>query len=124
MVSNYDVIHEVSIQLHEGSKNKQLNWRFSLSEQLLLVQLELAGSGVVANIVPLSGEVTVSKAFTSRVNVSWVTGHVTLNIFKVTTSDKGVFSCQLSVPGNSWKSNIEVAVLGNLLFYFVYFFFV
>lgn len=64
-----------------------------------------------------SGSVTVSQAFTSTVNVTWVPGHVTLTIFNVTVSDERTFTCRLSVPGNSWRSNIIVDVVGNLTVY-------
>ena len=103
-----------SIQLYEGSNNELLNWRFTLEQgfNLALVTLQFDGSGVAT--VSSSGVVTPNPVFTSRFNVSWVSGHVTLVIFNVSTSDEGVFSCLLTDgSGNQWKRNIQVAVVGN-----------
>ena len=113
-VSDNNFVHTSTVQLYEGSTNKQLNWRFSLTQQLLVVSIELEDASVVAIVQLPSGSVTVSPAFTSRVNVTWVTGHVTLIIFNVTASDEKTFTCWLTVPGNSWRSNIIVDVVGNL----------
>ena len=113
-VSENTFVHTSTVQLYEGSTNKQLNWRFSLTQQLLVVSIELEDASVVANVQLPSGSVTVSPAFTSRVNVTWVTGHVTLIIFNVTASDERTFTCRLTVPGNSWRSSIIVDVVGNL----------
>ena len=77
--------------------------------------LELEGTGVVATILPSAGDVSVNQAFTSRLNVTWVSGHITLSFFNVSTSDEGVFSCHLSVPGTWWTSKIEVFVLGEVI---------
>ena len=114
-VSDSQEVHTSKIQFYEGSINEQLNWRFSATQTVQFVTLVLDDTNAVVNILPSTGEVTVSKDFTSRVNVTWVTGHITIVIYKVTTSDKGVFSCQLSVPGNVWRSNIEVVVLGKVI---------
>ena len=116
-VSDNNFVHTSTVQLYEGSTNKQLNWRFSLTQQLALVSIELEDATVVANVLQPSGSVTVSPAFTSRVNVTWVTGHVTLIIFNVTASDEKTFTCRLNVPGNSWQSSIIVDVVGNLTVY-------
>ena len=113
-VSDNNFVHTSTVQLYEGSTNKQLNWRFSLTQQLLVVSIELEDASVVANVLQPSGSVTVSPAFTSRVNVTWVPGHVTLIIFNVTVADERTFTCRLTVPGNSWRSNIIVDVVGNL----------
>ena len=113
-VSDYNFVHTSKVQLYEGSTNKQLNWRFSLTQQLAVVSIELEDASVVANVLQPSGSATVSPAFTSRVNVTWVPGHVTLIIFNVTASDERTFTCWLSVPGNSWRSSIIVDVVGNL----------
>ena len=84
-----------------------------MTTNLLLVALKLDGV-LVANIAPSSGDVTVSPSLTSRFNVTWATGHITLIIFNVTTSAEGVYSCELSVPGILWKSSIKVAVVGKM----------
>lgn len=100
--------------LSEGSTDELLNWRFTLEQgfTLVLVTLQFNGAGVAS--VLISGVVNPNPVFTSRFNVSWVSGHVTLVIFNVSTSDEGVFSCQLTdVSGNQWKRNIQVAVVGN-----------
>ena len=114
-ISNSQEVHTSRIQFYEGSINEQLNWRFSATQTVQFVTLELNGNNVVANILPSTAEVTVGKDFTSRVNVTWATGDITVVIYKVTTSDKGVFSCQLNVPGSAWRSNIEVVVLGKVI---------
>ena len=114
-ISDSKEVHTSKIQFYEGSINEQLNWRFSATQTVQFVTLELDDTNVVATILPSTKEVTVSPDFTSRVNVTWAAGHVTVVIYKVTTSEKGVFSCQLSVPGNVWRSNIEVAVLGKVI---------
>ena len=108
------MVHTNSIQLYEGSNNELLNWRFTLEQgfNLALVTLQFNGAGVAS--VSSSGMVNPNPAFTSRFNVSWVSGHVTVDIFSVSTSDEGVFSCHLTdVSGNQWKRNIQVAVVGN-----------
>lgn len=115
-LSDYNSVHTSKIQLYEGSTNKQLNWRFSLTQQLLLVSIVLEDASLVANIAQ-DGSVSINQAFTSRINVTWVTGHVTLIIFNVNASDERTFTCQLSVPGNFWRSNIIVDVVGNLTVY-------
>ena len=116
-VSDYDFVHTSTVQLYEGSTNKKLNWRYSVTQELLLVSIELEDASVVANIRQPSGSVTVSQAFTSTVNVTWVPGHLTLIIFNVTVSDERTFICRLTVAGNSWRSSIKVDVVGNLPVY-------
>ena len=115
-LSDYNSVHTSKRQLYEGSTNKQLNWRFSLTQQLLLVSIVLEDASLVANIAQ-DGSVSINQAFTSRINVTWVTGHVTLIIFNVNASDERTFTCQLNVPGNFWRSNIIVDVVGNLTVY-------
>ena len=113
-VTDHNLVHTNSIQLHEGSNDKVLNWRFTLEQgfNLVLVYLQFDGSGVAT--VSSSGVVNLNPVFTSRFNVSWVSGHVTLVIFNVSTADEGVFTCQLTdVSANQWKRNIQVAVVGN-----------
>ena len=96
-----------------GSSNKRLNWRFNLAQDPTSVILQLDGVAV-ATIVPSTPLVTVKQPFTSRVDVTWVSGHVTLIIFNVTTADEGEFTCQLAtVSGHVWKRKIKVAVVGN-----------
>ena len=72
-------------------------------------------SSVIATIDPLTGGVSVTPAFTSRVNVTWVDGNVTLIILNVTSADEGVYSCELTGSTNSWRRKIHVATLGNLI---------
>lgn len=108
------MVHTNNIQLYIGSSDELLNWKFSLAQDPVSVALQLGGSSVDI-IAPYTPSVTVTPAFTPRFNVSWVTGHVTLMIYNVTTSDEGVFSCQVSdaTSGNIWKRNIKVTVVGN-----------
>lgn len=77
-------------------------------------------SSAIATIYPLTGGVAVAQA--SRVNVTWVNGNVTLIILNVTSADEGVYSCQLTGT-NSWRRNIRVATVGNLIhtLYIAYF---
>ena len=113
-VSDTTFVHTSKIQLYEGSTNKQLNWRFSLTQRLLLVTIELEDNSEVANVAQ-DGTVTVNQGFTSRVSVTLATGHVTLIIFNVIASDERTFTCRLSVPGMSWRSSIIVAVVGKVI---------
>ena len=107
------MVHTNNTSLYVGSSNKRLNWRFNLAQDPISVLLQLDGASV-ATIAPSTPLVTVTQPFTSRVDVTWVSGHVTLIIFNVTAADEGVFSCQLiTVSGNAWNRNIKVAVVGN-----------
>ena len=107
------MVHTNNTSLYIGSSNKRLNWRFDLAQDPISVLLRLDDASV-ATVAPATSLVTVTQPFTSRVNVTWVSGHVTLIIFNVTAADEGVFSCQLAaVSGNAWKRNIKVAVVGN-----------
>ena len=107
------MVHTNNTSLYIGSRNKRLNWRFNLAQDPISVLLQLDGTSV-ATIAPAAPLVTVTQPFTSRVDVTWVSGHVTLIIFNVTAADEGVFSCVLTtVSGNAWKRNIKVAVVGN-----------
>ena len=107
------MVHTNNIQLYIGSRDKRLNWRFNLAQDPIAILLQLDGVSV-ATIAPAAPLVTVTQPFTSRVDVTWVSGHVTLIIFNVTIADEGVYSCLLTaVSGNAWKRNIKVAVVGN-----------
>ena len=107
------MVHTNYIQLYEGSTNQPLNWSFSLELDILLfVTLSFDGS-FIATIDPSTGSFSVNQGFTSRVNVTWVNGNVTLIILNVTSADEGVYSCQLTGT-NSWRRNIRVATVGNL----------
>ena len=107
------MVHTNNTSLYIGSINKRLNWGFNLAQDPIAVLLQLDDASV-AIIAPATPLVTVTQPFTSRVNVTWVSGHVTLIIFNVTTADERVFRCQLTaVSGNAWKRNIKVAVVGN-----------
>ena len=107
------MVHTNNTSLYIGSRNKTLNWRFNLAQDSISVLLQLDGVSV-ATIAPAAPLVRVTQHFTSRVDVTWVSGHITLIIFNVTTADEGVYSCQLTaVSGNAWKRNIKVAVVGN-----------
>ena len=106
------MVHTNNTSLYIGSSNKRLNWRFDLAQDPISVLLQLNGA-TVATIAPSTPLVRVTQPFTSRVNVTWVSGHVTLIIFTVTAADEGVFSCQLTAFSGAWKRNIKVAVVGN-----------
>ena len=107
------MVHTNNIQLYKGSINKRLNWTFTLAQDPVLVLLQLGGDRV-ARIVPSTLLVIVVSPFTSKVNVTWVSGQITLIIFNVTTGDEGVYSCELTTgSGNAWKRNIKVEVVGN-----------
>lgn len=70
---------------------------------------------VIATLDPSTGSVSVNQGFTSRVNVTWVNGNVTLIILNVTSADEGVYSCELTGSTNSWRRKIQVATIGNLI---------
>ena len=106
------MVHTNNTSLYIGSRNKQLNWRFDLAQDPIAVLLQL-DDATIATIAPAAPLVTVTQPFTSRVNVTWVSGHVTLIIFNVTIADEGVFRCQLTAVSGAWKRNIKVAVVGN-----------
>ena len=90
-----------------------MNWSFSLElEALLLVTLSF-DSFVIANIDPLTGSVAINQGFTTRVNVTLVTGNVTLIILNVTSADEGVYSYELTGSTNLWRRKIQVATLNN-----------
>ncbi|CAH3025642.1 unnamed protein product, partial [Porites evermanni] len=111
IVTDDILVHTNNVQLYTGSLNKRLNWKFSLAEDPVLVLLQLDGSGL-ATITPSTSSVTVAQALSSRVNVTWVSGHVTLIISNVTTADEGVYSCQVTTANvKVWKRNINVAVV-------------
>ena len=111
--------HTSNIQLYEGSINESLNWTFSLEQDTLgFVSLQFHGLGV-ATITPSTGVVNPSPDFASRFKVRLVSGRVSLIILNITTSDEGIFSCQLTAnKGKVWKRNIKVAVVGNLRLFF------
>ena len=107
------MVHTNNIQLYIGSRDKRLNWRFNLAQDPIAILLQLDGVSV-ATIAPAAPLVTVTQPFASRVNVIWVSGHVTLIIFNVTIADEGVYSfLSATVSGKAWKRNIKVAVVGN-----------
>ena len=110
------MVHTSYIQLYEGSINQPLNWSVSLElETLLLVTLSFDGS-YIATIDPLTGSVAVLQGFTTRVNVTWVNGNVTMIILNVTPADEGVYSCVFGDGNlNPWTRKIRVATLGNLI---------
>ena len=110
------MVHTSYIQLYEGSTNHPLNWSFSLELETLLLATLSFDSSVIATIDPLTGGVSVTPAFTSRVNVTWVDGNVTLIILNVTSADEGVYSCELTGSyTNSWRRKIQVDTVGNLI---------
>ena len=107
------MVHTSNTSLYIGSSNKRLNWTFSLAQDPVSVLLLLDGSGL-ATITPSTSSVTVAQALSSRVNVTWISGHVTLIFFNVTTADEGLYSCQVTDANvKVWKRNIKVAVVGN-----------
>ena len=108
------MVHTNYIQLYEGSTNQPLNWSFSLELETLLLATLSFDSSVIATIDPSTGIVAINQGFTTRVNVTWVNGNVTLIILNVTSADEGVYSCQLTGT-NSWRRNIRVATVGNLI---------
>ena len=109
------MVHTNYIQLYEGSTNQPLNWSFSLELETLLLATLSFDSSVIATIDPSTGIVAINQGFTTRVNVTWVNGSVTLIILNVTSADEGVYSCELTSSTNSWRRKIHVATLGNLI---------
>lgn len=110
-VTDDQVVHTNNIQLYKGSINKRLNWTFTLAQDPVSISLELDGSSVATVVPPL---VRVFSPFSSKVNVTWVSGQITLIIFNVTIADEGVYSCEMtSTNVKKWKRNIKVEVVGN-----------
>ena len=109
------MVHTNYIQLYEGSTNQPLNWSFSLELETLLLATLSFDSSVIATIDPSTGIVAINQGFTTRVNVTWVNGNVTLIILNVTSADEGVYSCELTGSTNSWRRKIHVATPGNLI---------
>ena len=72
-------------------------------------------SFVIATIDPLTGSVAINQGFTTRVNVTLVTGNVTLIILNVTSANEGVYSHELTGSTNLWRRKIQVATLNNLI---------
>ena len=110
------MVHTSYIQLYEGSTNQPLNWSFSLELETLLLATLSFDSSVIATIDPSTGSVAINQGFTTRVNVTWVNGNVTLIILNVTSADEGVYSCELTGSyTNSWRRKIQVDTVGNLI---------
>lgn len=118
MVTNDSVVRTYNVQLRDGSINEKLTWTFSLT-QLTLATLTLKFKTVtIATIVPAGQIASVASAFTSRFNLSWVPqsqSTATLIIFKVSTIDEGVFSCELNTVTTTWKRDIDVTVVGKFI---------
>ena len=111
-------IRTYSTSLLEGSTNVELNWNFSLTQDLTFSRLDLQlGSSTVAT-VSQSGQSDISTIFRGRVNVRWIPQKVSLTILKVSTHDDGEFSCIVTTfRGGSigWRRKIKVTVLGEVV---------
>ena len=94
-----------------------MNWNYSLSSVLTLVQLRFKGVFIVA-VLPTGQAGPVNASFRQRFSVSSTPQSVSLLISKVTTVDdksNGVFSCELDdLPGATWRRAIQVQVVGKL----------
>ena len=113
-----NVIRTYSASLLEGSTNVQLNWNFSVSQDLTFVFLQLRlGSDLVATALQ-SGQSDISESFRGRVNVTWIPQKVSLTILKVSKHDDGEFSCAVTTIGGGskvWRRKIKVTVLGEVV---------
>ena len=113
-----NVIRTYSTSLLEGATNVELNWNFSLTQDITFVVLQLQlGSDTVATII-LSGQSGISESFSGRVNVRWIPQKVSLTILKVSTLDDGVFTCAVTTIGGGskvWRRKIKVTVLGEVV---------
>ena len=94
-----------------------MNWNYSLSSVLTLVQLRFKGVFIVA-VLPTGQAGPVNASFRQRFSVSSTPQSVSLLISKVTTVDdksNGEFSCELNdLPGATWRRAIQVQVVGKL----------
>ena len=94
-----------------------MNWNYSLSSVLTLVQLRFKGVFIVA-VLPTGQAGPVNASFRQRFSVSSTPQSVSLLISKVTTVDdksNGEFSCELNdLPGATWKRAIQLQVVGKL----------
>ena len=108
-----NVIRTYSTSLLEGSTNVELNWNFSLTQELTFAFLQLQlGSDLVATVLP-AGRVDISGSFRGRVNVTWVPNKASLTILKLSTQDNGEFSCVVNTVGGggkAWRRNIKVYI--------------
>ena len=108
------MVHTNNVQLYKGSINKRLNWTFTLAQDPISISLEFDLGTTLATVVSATLLVRVHSPFNSKVNVTWVSGQITLIIFNVTTADEGVYSCEMtSANAKKWKRNIKVEVVGN-----------
>ena len=116
--ANDSIIRRHNTSLFEGSTNVELNWSFSLTQELTLALLQLQlGSDLVATILP-AGQVDISVSFRGRVNVTWVPNKASLTIFKVSTQDNGEFTCLVNTiggGGKAWRRKIKVTVVGEVV---------
>ena len=95
-----------------------MNWNYSLSSVLTLVQLRFKGVFIVA-VLPTGQAGPVNASFRQRFSVFSATPQsVSLLISKVTTADdksNGEFSCELNdLAAASWRRAIQVQVVGKL----------
>ncbi|XP_066024433.1 fibroblast growth factor receptor 2 [Pocillopora verrucosa] len=100
------------LAVYEGS-SATLNWNYSLSSVLTLVQLRFKGVFIVA-VLPTGQAGPVNASFRQRFSVSSTPQSVSLLISKVTAVDdksNGEFSCELDdLPGATWRRAIQVQV--------------
>ena len=94
-----------------------MNWNYSLSSTLLVVQLRFKGVFIVAALS--NGQVgPVNASFRQRFSASSTPQSASLFISKVTTDDdksNGEFSCELNdLAGVKWRRAIQVQVVGKL----------
>ena len=101
------------LQVYEGS-SASLNWNYSLSSTLGLVNLRFKGVFIVS-VLPTGQAGHVNGRFRQRFSVSSTPQSVSLSISNVTTVDDGEFICELDdLPGATWRRAIQVQVVGKL----------
>ena len=73
---------------------------------------------LVAQILPVSEQVTLQEGFKNRFSISWINSRrVTLVIVNATVDDNGTFACEMSTFGGGlkiWRRDIQAKVLGKL----------
>ena len=110
-----EVLAPVILQVYEGSSVK-LNWSYSLTSGLSLVNIKFKDVGIV-NIDGDGSVGTVNAKYRNRFGVSATRGRASLSISPVTVDDDKVFGEFICVlidsTATNWKRAIQVQVLGK-----------
>ena len=113
------VDHESRRQLHEGTINANLSWRFNLTDLKFLYLLLSFNRRALAASWPQRQAVV--HSFQNQFGIEWIANEyfVRLIIFNVTFEKHGAFTCRVHVERNDslhWHfiSNVQVDVVGKI----------